>query len=108
MFNLRTIRTVELLGVALILVAVMVTAVYLAKVPAPQPPFPAANPVPAAIVAAAPVSVSPAASNSVYMSTQTIRHILDQAYEQHRWGSREQALLRILNGRYERRSGLPW
>ena len=58
-------------------------------------------------VALAPGFANPSAAHSVYMSEQSIRRILDQAYEQHRWGTREQSLLRILNGRYENRNGLP-
>jgi hypothetical protein len=41
------------------------------------------------------------------MSNQTIRSILDQAYEQHRWGARQQALLNVLNARYDNRIDMP-
>jgi hypothetical protein len=41
------------------------------------------------------------------MNNQTIRSILDQAYEQHRWGTREQMLLSILNARYDNRIDMP-
>ena len=104
MFNSRTSK---LFIVALILVSGIATTAYF-KMAAPQKSssLPAANPV-VNNVAVAPVSVNPSVSHGTYMSEQTIRSILDQAYEQHRWGTREQTLLRILNGRYENRVGLP-
>jgi hypothetical protein len=51
--------------------------------------------------------VNPVAARSLYVSEQSLRRMLDDAYEHHR-ATRVQALLRILNGRYEHRCcGLP-
>ena len=106
MYKLRTIRTVELFGLALILVAVLATAVYLEKMPVLNAPIPAAN-VGAKDIAQAPVSANPAAARSLYMSEQTLRRMLDDAYERHQT-ARVQSLLHILNARYEHRCcGLP-
>lgn len=106
MFKLFNVRNVEVFGMALILVTVLATAAYLGKVSAPQPP----NPVPNVLTGKiAPVSISanPEAARSVYMSEQTLRRSLDDAYERHQ-AARVQTLLRILNGRYEYRCcGLP-
>ena len=98
------IRTVILFVVVLTLVAVLAPVAYFKMTTSVS--FPIVNTV-LDNVALASGSANPSAAHSVYMSEQSIRHILDQAYEQHRWGTREQALLRILNGRYENRNGLP-
>ena len=55
----------------------------------------------------APISANPVAAHSVYMSEQSLRSSLDDAYEKHQ-ATRVQTLLRILNGRYERRVNLPY
>ena len=101
------IRTILLFVEALTLMTVLATATYFKMTrPATSPSISAANAMPQS-VALALGSVNPSATHSFYMSNQTIRRILDQAYEQHRWGPREHALLRILNGRYENRVGMP-
>ncbi len=107
MLKMRTSQSFELLGVALILVAVLATAAYMLKAaPAPVPPIPAEKYVEQAAAPAA-VFVNPVTAHSVYVSEQTLRRVLDDAYERHQT-LRVQTLLRILNGRYERRSGRPW
>jgi hypothetical protein len=101
------IRTVVLFGVAFILVTALATTAYFKMIPpAPSPSIPAANFV-SESATLAPVSAKPSTAHSVYMSEQTLKRILNEAYENH-WGTRDQALLHILNGRYEHRCcGLP-
>jgi len=107
MLKMRTTQTFELLGVALILVAILATAAYLLRAaPAPLPSIPAEQSV-QQIAAPASVAVNPVTSHSVYVSEQTLRRMLDDAYERHQT-LRTQTLLRILNGRFARRSGRPW
>lgn len=109
MLKMRTTRTVELFGLALVLLAVVATAAYFKVMgPAPLPPMPAENAIaPNAAPAAVAVSAHPVAARSLYISEQTLRSRLDDAYEHHDAASL-QALLRILNGRYEHRCcGLP-
>ena len=106
MLKMRSTRTVELIGVALILAAVLAMAAYFAIVPMPHPSIPAVNFV-AQNGAPASIASNPATARSVYVSEQTLRRMLDDAYERHQT-TRVQTLLHILNGRYERRSGLPW
>ena len=104
MFNSRTSK---LFIVALILVSGIATTAYFKMVtPQTSPSLSSANPV-VENVAVSSGSVNPSVSHSTSMSEQTIRSILDQSYEQHRWGTREQTMLRILNGRYENRVALP-
>jgi len=87
-------RNAMLLIVAVILVSGVTTAAY----------FKTATPATSSSLSA---SVNPGVSQSTYMSNQTIRSILDQAYEQHRWGARQQTLLNILNARYDNRIDMP-
>jgi hypothetical protein len=107
MLKMRTTQTFELLGVALIVVAVLATAAYfLRAAPVPLPSIPAEKSV-EQVAAPASASVNPVPAHSVYVSEQTLRHMLDDAYE-HSWGPRQQELLRTLNARYEHRCcGLP-
>jgi hypothetical protein len=107
MLKMRTTRTVELFGLALVLLAVVATAAYFKLVgPAPQPPMPAEQAVGQAVAPVA-VAAHPVAARSLYMSEQTLRRMLDDAYEHHQT-ARVQTLLRTLNGRYEHRCcGLP-
>jgi hypothetical protein len=110
MLRMRRIQVVELFGLALLVVAVFAAAAYFMRAaPAVLPSIPAAEAVGPA-VAPAPVSAisaNPAAPRSLYVSEQSLRRMLDDAYEHHQ-AARIQALLHILNGRYERRSGRPW
>jgi hypothetical protein len=106
MFN---IRSVMLFIVALTLVTVLAITAYFkvtTTATSPSSPVSSAKAVPQS-ASLAPASVSPSGPRSFYMSNQTIKNILDQAYEQHRWGAREQALVRILDGRYEYRVSQP-
>lgn len=106
MLKMRTTQTFELLGVVFILVAVLAIAAYLQLASAPTTPsIPAEEAV--GQVAAPAISVNPAAGPSVYVGNQSLRRMLDDAYEKHQT-ARVQLLLGILNGRYERRSGKPW
>jgi hypothetical protein len=101
------LSTIALISVAVVLVAALAMAAYL-KAASPMPPLPVpdGNPI-SPNVAPAPISANSPAAHSVYISEQTLRRWLDDAYERHQT-TRVQALLRILNGRYERRSGSPW
>ena len=93
-------RNAILLIVAVILVSGITTAAYFkTAAPATSSSLKTSSSLPA--------SVNPSVSRSTYMSNQTIRSILDQAYEQHRWGARQQALLNTLNARYDRRIDMP-
>jgi len=95
-------RNAILLIVAVILVSGVTTAAYFKKVaPITSSSLPASPSLKTS--ASLPVSVNPSVSHSTYMSDQTINSILDQAYEQHRWNARDQALLNILNARYDER-----
>ncbi len=97
-----------LFGVVLILAIGLATAAFIkATSSAASPSISAAKPE-AGSAALAPNSASPNAAHSATMSEQTIRRMLDQAYNRH-WDANGQLLLSILNGRYERRCcGLPW
>jgi hypothetical protein len=101
------IRSVVLFGVAFILAIGLVAAAYFAmKAPVPSGLSLAANPVNVS-VPLPPVKAQPINAQSVYMSDQALRRMLDQAYDYHQI-SNVQALLGILNGRYEHRCcGLP-
>jgi hypothetical protein len=105
MLNMRTARTVEWLGMALVLVALLAAAAYVGTVPKPHTSVPAERAA-GQVVAPASVPDQPAA-HSLYISEQALRRLLDDAYEHHATQS-VQRLERILNGRYERRSGKPW
>jgi hypothetical protein len=106
MLNMRTTRNVELFGAALILLALVATAVYFGRTPAPQPSIPAANVV-SDNNAMVSVSANPAVPRSLYVSEQTLRRRLDDAYENHD-AALVQTLLHTLNGRDEHRCcGLP-
>ena len=106
MFKLQRIRTVELFGMAVILLIVAATAVYVRQMPVPQPLSPASNVV-GDDLALASVAAHPVAARSLYMSEQTLRRMLDDAYERHD-ATRVQTLLHTLNARYEHRCcGLP-
>ena len=101
------LSTIALISVAVVVIAALAIAAYLkAAPPMPPLPVPGGNPV-QQNVASAPISVNPPLAHSVYISEQTLKRWLDDAYERHQT-TRVQALLRILNGRYERRSGSPW
>lgn len=109
MLKTRTISlsTIVLISVAVILVAALAMAAYLKITPsAPSVSLPPANPAIENLVPA-PVSANPVAARSVYVSEQTLRSRLDEAYERGQ-DRLAQTLLRILNGRYEHRCcGLP-
>jgi hypothetical protein len=100
--------TIALIGAAAILVIVLGVAAHLMTAPTiPSLLSPAENPA-SNSVALAPVSANPAAAHSVYVSEQTLRNRLDEAYERHQTAL-VQKLLPILNGRYERRCcGFPY
>lgn len=96
-------------------VAILTTAlgavIYLKMAPSAIPvEIPAENPAVVnpteapALALPNPVSVR---AVSIYRSEETLRRWLDEAYEQHNT-ARVEKLLRILNGRFERRSGLPY
>ena len=100
------IRNAMLFIVALILVSGVTTAAYF-KTAAPATSSPIKTSSSLTNSASLPASVNPSVSHSTYMSNQTIRSILDQAYEQHRWGTRQQTLLNVLNARYDNRINMP-
>ncbi len=107
---MSTFRTTLLF---LVLVLALVTGVYFTIAPhavsAPQAPqaFVKEDLYVAANAPAAHIAEAPAAARSIYISEQRLHRLLDNAYEWHQT-TRVQTLLRILNGRYERRVGLPW
>ena len=103
-------RNAILLIVAVILVSGVTTAAYFKKAaPVTSSSLPASPSLKTS--SSIPASVNPSVYQSTYMSTATIRSILDQAYEQHRWNARDQALLNILNARenerYDNRISMP-
>jgi hypothetical protein len=102
--------TIALIGAAVILlifIALGAAIYHMAAPPALSVPVPAANPVVENPIQV-PVSVNPIAARSVYVSEQSLRRMLDDAYEKHQT-TRVQTLLHILNGRYERRCcGFPY
>ena len=101
------IRTVIMFVVALTLVIVLVAAAnFKMATTATAQSLPVANAV-SKSDNLAPASDNPSPVYGTNMSTQTIRNILDQAYEHYRIGPREEQLQRILNGRYENRVNLP-
>jgi hypothetical protein len=101
------IRTVLLFGVVFMLaIALAATAYFKMTTPPPSPVVSAANPVTESAVLA-PISANPGVGYNAIMSNETLRRLLEQAYD-HSWGAHGQMLLRILNGRYEHRCcGLP-
>ena len=101
------IRTVILFVVALTLVTVSVAAAnFKNATTATAQSFPVANAV-SKSDNLAPASDNPSPAYGTNLSTQTIRHILDQDYEHYRFGPRQAQLQRILDGRYENRINLP-
>lgn len=99
--------SIALIGVAVILVVALGAVAYLRMAPPALPvPAPVANPVVVNPIQI-PVTGNLVAPRSVYMSEQSLRRWLDDAYEKHQ-GARVQMLLDILNKRYEHRCcGLP-
>jgi len=96
----------SLFGAAIVVVAVFAAATYVkASAPAMPQTFAAAVPEKAGLDAQA-ISVQAVAARSLQVSEATLRSRLDEAYER---GTelQVQALLHILNSRYERRVGLP-
>lgn len=101
-------NAIALVSVAVLLVIVLGAAAYLKMAPpmssvsAPAGNLASQNVAPASVLASQP------SIHSIYISDQTLRNWLDDAYERHQ-SHRVQTLLHILNGRYERRCcGLPY
>jgi hypothetical protein len=104
--------TFGLFGAALLVAAALATAIY-AKTTAPEMPisFPApinvAEKSVAENIGPAPAGVQAVAARSMYLSENILRARLDEAYERGTQ-AQVQALLQILNERYEHRCcGLP-
>lgn len=103
---------IALVSVAVaILIVTLGAVIYLRMAPSALPvEIPAENPAVVnpteALVLAIP-NPAPVRAVSIYRSEETLRRWLDEAYEQHNT-ARVEKLLRILNGRYERRSGRPY
>ena len=101
-----------LFGAAIVVVAVLATAAYFRPSAPEMPPSLApANAIVESVdfapVAVQPMAVQPVAARTLYLSEPVLRSRLDEAYERGP-KSQVQALLRILNGRYEHRCcGLP-
>jgi hypothetical protein len=101
-----------LFGAAIILVVAVSTATFFRPSAPEMPPSLApANAIVESVdfapVAVQPMAVQPVAARSLYLSEPLLRSRLDEAYERGP-KSQVQALLQILNGRYEHRCcGLP-
>ena len=98
-----------LFGAAIVLVTVFAAAAFFTtNVHEMSPAIPAANAVQGS-VELAPVPAHAVAARSLYVSEKTLQARLDEAYERgpkSQWQALQvPALRRILNGRYERRSG---
>ena len=110
MLKTHTIQpsTIALISAAVILVIALGVVAYLSTAPTvPFQPIQAQNGA-SNIVNPAPVPATVITTNSVYVSEQTLRNRLDDAYDRHQTVL-VQKLLRILNGRYERRCcGFPY
>ena len=98
-------QMIALISVAAVIVVIALGAVIYSKMAPPALPVevPQEQLVPVPTVALPSVAISaPAHSVSIYRSEETLRSWLDEAYEAHQ-PARVEMLLRILNGRYERR-----
>jgi len=92
--------------VAVLIIALGAVALIKWAPAAPSLPVQVGNPASASNPEAS-VSPNQPAARSVHISTETLRRWLDDAYERHQT-MRVQTLQDMLNGRYERRVGLPY
>lgn len=105
--NTSMSNTIALIGVAVLLVIALGAVAYINSAPAAPHLSPSAgNPVPQS-VAPASVSAKLPYTNGVYISDQMLRNWIDDAYDRGQF-TLTQKYQKVLDGRYERRVGLPW